>query len=784
MWGLSAIIGLYEVINVQEATVKQAVSAARKRISAAESSGIMNISTAVLCFLISRAEMFSAATPLGISFLAAAYKKGFWGIVYTAACILGLLTSHSGFVYVPSAVILFLIAYFEQQSGGRSKMTTALYACGAVLIAGLPAVLWLGGYALDMLRLLISSFGAFLGVYAFSAALGAAKQKGRHCLSNEELLSLAATVCLAALGLQFGKIGYVTPLNVLCAFAVLAVSGAGSAGAGAAAGVVCGFVMGCGNENVLIVMGVMGMCGLAAGLFGTFGKAGSAVGFILCVTANACIAESVDKISLPAIDAAISVLMFFAVPKRVMNRIGIYNRSAKDEETASAMMSVSDRLSCLSGAFFQMSDSIKFFGSGRGKARTSRFDMFDKAADSVCRDCKNCTLCWQKYYNDTYDITMKCFHEVDKSGAVAKDFLPDFFKERCLDADGFIRSINRTYEEFKDELLWQGRLSKASEMSAERFSDAAGAVDKLCSELKENASFNAELARGAASALEREGIPVKTVSVFKNPYGRYEVKLKLSGCGGRDVCKRCGPIISEILECGMEKSAGECMIGECSVIFTEASLYSVSHSIVGCAAAGEDVSGDSAVCFSLPDGNELVLLCDGKGVGGEANLVSSEMVRLISKLMSAGFESSAAVRLANSAMAVRADDEQFSTVDMAVINTVNGSCVFVKNGSCPTFVVSGEKIERITCDNLPVGVGTEMEVTEKYCKFESGDEIIMMSDGVYDAFSSEKQLKSEISDIIEKEAPEPAAKLLKAAKKRIKTEGDDMTVVYAKIVKK
>ena len=374
---------------------------------------------------------------------------------------------------------------------------------------------------------------------------------------------------------------------------------------------------------------------------------------------------------------------------------------------------------------------------------------------------------------------MKCFHEVDKNGAVELSFLPDFFKERCCDAEGFIRSINRTYEEFKDELLWRGRLNRAKELSANGFSEAAAAVDKLCADICENVSFSRELAVSVTAALERGGISVKSASVFKNPYGRYEVKLSLPSCGGGDTCGRAEPIISEIMECAMKKTFGECMLCECNVIFSEASRIEVKSSIVGMAAEGEDVSGDSAVSCDMPDGNRLILLCDGKGVGKNANRESSEAVRLISKLIFAGFSPDSAVRLANSAMAEWCE-ESYTTVDAAVINTVNGSCIFVKNGCCPTFIIREGGIERVGCTNLPVGVGDETEVNEEYGTLRGGDSIIMMSDGVYDAFGSEKALKGELLDIFEKGSEDFATALLKTAKKR-KGNRDDMTVIYTKI---
>lgn len=769
------------VIYVQKTTVNKAVSTAQRMKKTGKFS-FGNIFSVILCFLISRAELFGNATPLGTAFFAAVSNCGAPKIIYAVAAVFGLITSGAGFVYIPSVVILFFIMYFEHASDERNRRITALYSGASVLVSGLPAVLWLGGYVLDMLRLLVASSAVFFAVHVFGTSLGVINSKKlRHFLSQEEFISLVLTFSVAALGISSAKIGYVTPVNVICSFFIMLSALCGNPGTSAAAGIVCGFVFGSESNSIFSYMGTCGLCGLASGIMGRFGKSGAAVTFLLCTIINAASVAAVENIIFPPIDTAIAVLIFFAFPVKYLENFGMYRNSTKNEEAVSAVSAVRDRLGFLSGAFLQLSDSIRFFGKGDGKKHIGRFDMFDSASDKVCRDCENCSLCWQKYYNDTYDITMKCFHEVDKCGAVSVDFLPDFFRERCIDCNEFVRSINRTYEEFKGELVWRGRLSESGELSAVRFADAAKVVDKLCAELRDNASFNAELARGVAAALDGAGIAVNSASVFKNPYGRYEVKIKTPGCGGRNICKNAEPVISEIVERSMVKTDGDCMIGECCILFSESSLVSAEHNIAGICAKGEDVSGDCAAAYTLPDGNELLMICDGRGNGREANLLSCETVRLISKLINAGFAPDAAVRFANTAMAETGDGENFSTVDILVIDTLNGNCIFVKNGCCPTFVINKGEIKRIGCENLPVGVGDETDVTEKYGSFEDGDIIIMMSDGVYDSFSNEKELKNEIMKVSSYcNSEKISSGLLKTARKK-QRKNDDMTVLAAKI---
>ncbi len=744
------------------------------------------IVTAVFCFLISRAGMFGIVPPLGISFLAVTHKRGRWGWLNLFSCVCGLMSTALGFVYLPSALAFAIISFFENKGVSRSRFATALYAGGSVLVTGLPQVMWLGGYMTDLLRLIICTFVAFFGVYVFGEAMSVISSASRKYLTAEEAVSLAVLFSLAALGLPLVQIGYISLRSVVCIFLVLFFSMSGKIGVSSSAGLVCGFLMGSETDALFAHIGTLGLCGLLGGMFGMFGKGGVCSAFMLGSFINACFAQTPEKVTLQIIDIAVAVLIFAVVPKRAAEFFGIKKPiSSGTEESMRVRDALREKLGYISEAFSQLSTSISFFNKTYDRQKLDRFEIFDKAADEICRDCALSSLCWQKHYNDTYETMMRAFREIEKNGEVTEAFLPEFFKDRCEDCEGFIKSINRCYEQFKNELVWQDRLIKANELSAGRFTDAAGIVEKLCNDIDSNIAFNEELAEAAACALDKKGIRVNSVAVFKNPYGRYEVKVKCGSCGGRKKCEKMSSVISEILERSVEKTAGECMMKECSVTFSESSVYEIEHSVRGIPRRGEIVSGDNATAFTMPDGNVMLAISDGRGNGAGANLQSSETLRLLCKLMNAGFACDTALRLANTAMAVQTDDEQFATVDVAVLNTVTASGVFVKNGACSTYIKRGLKIIDITCDSLPVGVGCEFETAEKYAQLKEGDILIMISDGISDSFETEADLKEVIIGLNDRcTTGEITSQIINAAVSNCIREDDDMTVIAARITAK
>ena len=84
------------------------------------------------------------------------------------------------------------------------------------------------------------------------------------------------------------------------------------------------------------------------------------------------------------------------------------------------------------------------------------------------------------------------------------------------------------------------------------------------------------------------------------------------------------------------------------------------------------VSGDSCLCTPIGEGEFLIALSDGMGQGMRAAEESNLTVNTLSQLIKAGFEAELALRMVNSILLLKSDDEIFSTVDMGFINLYTG----------------------------------------------------------------------------------------------------------------
>lgn len=144
------------------------------------------------------------------------------------------------------------------------------------------------------------------------------------------------------------------------------------------------------------------------------------------------------------------------------------------------------------------------------------------------------------------------------------------------------------------------------------------------------------------------------------------------------------------------------------------------------------VCGDTILHFEA--GNKyFVILCDGMGSGDSARNESRLTARLFSEFLKAGFEKETALNMINSALALKDDQESFSTVDILEIDLETGVCEFMKIGSAESFIKTKGNIEVVSSKALPIGILENIEVTTVRYELSAGDLILMVSDGVGEA---------------------------------------------------
>ena len=199
-----------------------------------------------------------------------------------------------------------------------------------------------------------------------------------------------------------------------------------------------------------------------------------------------------------------------------------------------------------------------------------------------------------------------------------------------------------------------------------------------------------------------------------------------------------------------------------------------------------EISGDSSLKLKLEDGKMLLALSDGMGSGREANKASSTSIKMIKDLIGAGFEKETAIKLINTSIAMKTQNETFASLDISIFDLFTGNLEVLKNCACPTYIKRGQEVKLIHAISLPTGILNNIDSVVFDTDIERGDIIVMCTDGILEAnkeaVNKEESFKKFLQEMKTENVKKMAEIILQeAVDKDFGTPKDDMTVIVAKI---
>ena len=111
-------------------------------------------------------------------------------------------------------------------------------------------------------------------------------------------------------------------------------------------------------------------------------------------------------------------------------------------------------------------------------------------------------------------------------------------------------------------------------------------------------------------------------------------------------------------------------------------------------------------------------------------------VKLLSELLSCGFERPFAVKIVNSILRMRNPQDMFTTVDLAIIDVYSGQIEFTKIGAAPSYVIRRDgEVDRIQLNSIPLGILQRVDYQSEVICLEPYDTLVMVTDGIIEAGS-------------------------------------------------
>lgn len=160
--------------------------------------------------------------------------------------------------------------------------------------------------------------------------------------------------------------------------------------------------------------------------------------------------------------------------------------------------------------------------------------------------------------------------------------------------------------------------------------------------------------------------------------------------------------------------------------------------------AGFDLAGYNAPCrtvggdyydfLTYPDGRVLVLIGDVSGKGLGAALLMSSVQARVQVLFEDPEPLATRVCRLNRSIAANCPGNCFITFFAAVLDPATGDLVYCNAGHNPPLLVRvNDEVENLEGTGLPLGIMRDAAYEQKSCRLESGDALVLFSDGVTEA---------------------------------------------------
>lgn len=267
----------------------------------------------------------------------------------------------------------------------------------------------------------------------------------------------------------------------------------------------------------------------------------------------------------------------------------------------------------------------------------------------------------------------------------------------------------------------------------------------------------------AARRIRREvaerAMPV-TLSYVRRVQGHAQAAFELQFITGArrqadDLCT----LSSAILDVPMQLASVD---GD-RVLLTEQPLLTAEVGVAAEAITGGETCGDTAWSGMLEDGRCLVALSDGMGHGEGAALSSRQTVELLRLCLDAGYTRQQTLTAVNGMLLLGGGGERFATADVLTIDLWKGHASLDKLGAAASWLYQQGSLSRLTGDALPLGILEDIDLSGSSLRLADGDALVLLTDGVEDAFRSVAALEDAVRTALGCETAREAADALLSA---------------------
>lgn len=579
---------------------------------------------------------------------------------------------------------------------------------------------------------------------------------------------------------------------------------------GTTSGVTIGVTLGVISGTEPIMIAAYAISGMIAGVLNRFGKIGVVVGFALGNVVLAYVSNGYTVELIHFKEILIASIGLLAVPKTLHIDLEEFIGDKKllpivPGRALNKSREMAESLNNVSEAIQEMATTYRTVEPTTFEENTYRNEnklIFIAELLNNLEPYRNNML-----YEDIADTDGKIIDEIfsillDKQEITKEDLLKVFadcnsyivgFDDKEISKylensiAQMIRAINLSYKVSKSDFIWRKKVEQNKKNMGKQLSGVSKAIQSMAKDLEKDIEAEEQYEKEKTEILEllkQKDIEIQDIVLKKD--GRFIIEIYLNENLETSKIELVETILTKVLK---EKIVlnDEASIGK-KLNFLSDDRYVMAIGKSEAIKTKSETSGDSNLSIRLKDGKYLVAISDGMGSGKDARISSTQALRLLENLLLSGFDKKISLDLINTAL-INQNTEIFATLDIAIVDLYKGNIEFIKSGACPTYIKNKKKVQMIKSTSLPTGITEEGTIQTFDKDIESGDIMLMCSDGVLDSNieykNKELWIKYMLEDIETSNTQKIADLILnEAADNNFGVAKDDMSIVVCKFRKK
>jgi len=440
--------------------------------------------------------------------------------------------------------------------------------------------------------------------------------------------------------------------------------------------------------------------------------------------------------AIQGVSLLIGGLLFALVPSSVYSSlVRLSPKSAENVLTKEAVSRTRGELSAklydLAAVFSGMNYSIeKLRGDDDGP------DV-KKIVEKTLESCKSCSLykrCARANFPSVEEMTKIIELGVSKGRVTLVDLTKDFL-DGCGYPNGMIFEINKAISENCEKIRENERSRETTEILSLFAKGVSDCLKDEAFRYSSPATVSVTEEKAIYKKLRAKGVSVRGLLVYGEGENKRVSVYAKSTADGKKIAEVLSKVVNENLSISSVTPVSN---DGAAFSFEPTPPLDAVFGVNSVTKYASDACGDAHSMIKLDRSKFLVALSDGMGSGRKAQDTTDAALTLIESLYRAGISSETALPLVNKILSAATDDN-FSAVDIAVTNLNDGSCDFIKIGAPYGFIVSSEGLKFVEGSSLPLGILDELRPSTANAVLSDGDMILMLSDGVTDAFASSSE---------------------------------------------